>query len=268
MPKSQRLARIALILSLLLPVWFLVAALGSKLGLWDWRTGLGTMTFMMGPFLLGGVTLLGIIALIWCALKPPRKGWAIALSALVVPALMLVTGYGMSQRGAANPIHDVSTDAIDPPTFTDELVAFREQNELNPIRDYGVTLRESGPWGQGRPSDVADETHRSLVPRLYPDLEPIVTQNSLSTALAAAQAAMIDAGYKDVVSEPQDGRVQGYDETFWYGFKDDVVARVRETEAGTVIDFRSVSRVGLSDLGKNADRIRELRAATVAKLGA
>lgn len=267
MSKKQRLARIALTLSLFLPVWFMIAALGTKFGLWDFRFGLMTLTGFVGLGLLGLTVLLAVIALIWCLVKQPRTGWIAALCALIIPGLLFVTGNGMRARGADNPIHDVSTDAVDPPTFSQELVDFRAKNELNPIRDYGVTLRESGPWGKGRPSDVADETHRSLVPKLYPDLEPIVTEKSPEAALAAAQAAMMDSGYHDVVSVPQEGRVQGYDETFWYGFKDDVVARVRQTEGGTVIDFRSVSRVGLSDLGKNADRIRELRKAVEAKLG-
>ena len=37
------LARIALTLSLLVPVWFMAAALGAKFGLWSWRVGLGVM---------------------------------------------------------------------------------------------------------------------------------------------------------------------------------------------------------------------------------
>ena len=43
--------------------------------------------------------------------------------------------------------------------------------------------------------------------------------------------------------------------TFWFGFKDDVAVRVRAQGAGSVIDVRSTSRVGLSDLGANAARI-------------
>jgi uncharacterized protein (DUF1499 family) len=58
--------------------------------------------------------------------------------------------------------------------------------------------------------------------------------------------------------------VEGVAETFWFGFKDDVVARVGDSQ----IDFRSVSRVGVSDLGANAARIAELRQRTEALLGA
>ena len=53
----------------------------------------------------------------------------------------------------------------------------------------------------------------------------------------------------------EEGRVEATATTFWFGFKDDVVVRVREYETGSKIDVRSVSRVGASDLGANAARI-------------
>jgi uncharacterized protein (DUF1499 family) len=46
--------------------------------------------------------------------------------------------------------------------------------------------------------------------------------------------------------------------TFWFGFKDDVVLRIRPTANGSIVDVRSVSRVGQSDLGANAKRIRAI----------
>ena len=44
-------------------------------------------------------------------------------------------------------------------------------------------------------------------------------------------------------------------DSFWFGFVDDIVIRVRATESGSEVDLRSVSRVGRSDLGANAARI-------------
>ncbi len=57
-------------------------------------------------------------------------------------------------------------------------------------------------------------------------------------------------------------------ETFWFGFKDDVVIRVRPVADGgsSRIDVRSISRVGLSDLGANAKRIETWRARVSAEL--
>ncbi|MCY4344125.1 MAG: DUF1499 domain-containing protein, partial [Gammaproteobacteria bacterium] len=46
--------------------------------------------------------------------------------------------------------------------------------------------------------------------------------------------------------------------TFWFGFKDDVAIRVQPHAEGALVDVRSVSRVGIGDLGANADRIGEI----------
>jgi uncharacterized protein (DUF1499 family) len=53
------------------------------------------------------------------------------------------------------------------------------------------------------------------------------------------------------------GRIEATDTSFFYGFKDDLVVRIAETPDGTRVDVRSKSRVGRSDLGQNAKRIRK-----------
>jgi hypothetical protein len=68
------LSRTALTVSLLLPVYFAVAALGVKFGLWDWKLGLGTLIVTWGPRLLIAALILACIALIACLLKRPRVG--------------------------------------------------------------------------------------------------------------------------------------------------------------------------------------------------
>ena len=55
---------------------------------------------------------------------------------------------------------------------------------------------------------------------------------------------------------PADGRIEATDTTRWFGFKDDVVVRVKPEGTGSRVDVRSLSRVGRSDVGKNASRIR------------
>ena len=60
------------------------------------------------------------------------------------------------------------------------------------------------------------------------------------------------------VADPIEGRMEATDTTRFFRFKDDVVIRVRPTEDGTgsIVDMRSISRVGVSDLGVNAKRVR------------
>ena len=68
-------------------------------------------------------------------------------------------------------------------------------------------------------------------------------------------------GWEIVSSDPAGGRIEATDTTFWFGFKDDVVVRVVSQPNGSRIDVRSVSRVGIGDLGANAARIRSYLAA-------
>ena len=63
-------------------------------------------------------------------------------------------------------------------------------------------------------------------------------------------------GWKIVAADSTAGRIEATATTPWFGFKDDVVVRVRPEGSGSRIDVRSVSRVGQSDVGTNARRIR------------
>ena len=59
-----------------------------------------------------------------------------------------------------------------------------------------------------------------------------------------------------VAADSAAGRIEATATTRWFGFKDDVVIRVEPDPAGSMVDVRSVSRVGQSDVGTNARRIR------------
>src|SRR5204862_4817067 len=63
-------------------------------------------------------------------------------------------------------------------------------------------------------------------------------------------------GWDIVAFDEKTGRIEATDTTFWFGFKDDIVIRVRPANGGSRIDVRSLSRVGRGDTGTNARRIR------------
>jgi uncharacterized protein (DUF1499 family) len=107
-------------------------------------------------------------------------------------------------------------------------------------------------------------TTADIIAEKYSELEPLeIGETGENEAVNAIQLAMADMGFTNIRYNPEAGTVEGVAETFWFGFKDDVVARVSEGW----VDFRSVSRVGQSDLGANAKRIMELRERTAGKLG-
>jgi hypothetical protein len=65
-----------------------------------------------------------------------------------------------------------------------------------------------------------------------------------------------ELGWEIVAVDPAAGRVEATATTLWFGFKDDIVVRVRRADGGAQVDVRSVSRLGGGDLGANAARVR------------
>ena len=64
-------------------------------------------------------------------------------------------------------------------------------------------------------------------------------------------------GWQIVDANAREGRIEATATTFWFGFKDDVVVRIVPAPGGSRVDVRSVSRVGVSDVGANAKRVRD-----------
>jgi hypothetical protein len=253
------LARIALILSLLVPVWFLAAALGTKFDLWSWRTGLGVMIIQWGPRILIGTAVLGLVALVVTLARAPRTGWPAALIALLIPALGL--GYLFWVRGQSAdipPIHDVATDIDDPPIYSPALLALREGEGANPVAQLSAPITSLPAYQGPRFAPLQGKTLGQVGREAYPEVRTLTVAATPADAFAAAQAEVEAQGWSLIGAEPATGAIEATAETFWFGFKDDVAVRVRPAPGGgSLIDMRSTSRVGLSDLGANAERIED-----------
>lgn len=182
---------------------------------------------------LGGAALAVISALLSRGSGHWRlAGAALLLNALVAgPPLLL---YGQAQKLPR--IHDVSTDTVDPPRFVAVL----------PLR---VKARNGIDYA---PATAAEQK------RGYPDLVPLVLAEPPTEAFARVERAARAIGWQIVAIVPGEGRLEATDTTLLFGFKDDVVVRVRAAGAGagSVVDVRSLSRVGGSDFGVNASRVR------------
>lgn len=135
-------------------------------------------------------------------------------------------------------INDITTDFEDPPEF-DAVVPLRPAN-ANPIEYPG-------------PETAAQQR------RAHPEVEPITTSLPPDEAFARAVETGEAMGWNIVAQDADAGRFEAVATTTFFRFKDDVVVRVRGTPDGSRVDLRSHSRVGLSDLGKNAARIMEFR---------
>lgn len=258
-------SKAVLALTAFLPVFLVLSAVGTKLGLWGWQIGLLALTMGGGFILVVALALIAVLSLVLVLLKKPRDNAraGVALLGLVVAGGIGTVFVSAGSTAADNPIHDVATDTANPPVFSEATMAAREKAGANPLNDYQTPLSEIALFADVSPS-LAMRSHAQIITDTYPTLQPLpLGRASIEQGTAAAAAAMDELGFKNIRTDKEAGIVEGVAETYWFGFKDDVVARVGEKQ----IDFRSVSRVGQSDLGANAKRIAALRAATAAKLG-
>ena len=255
----------ALWLSLAVLLWFVLAAFGPKFGLIDWRVGLGFMIREAGVILLAVAAVFAIVALAFAFLKTPRGPWWKAAIALAIPAVLFAGLMSIKARGeSVPPIHDVATDLRNPPEFSPQTLALRAEAEANPINDYGTPLGQLPMWADSDNAALKAKNHADIIAENFPELRPIVIGNATpAQAMDAIVAAMGEIGLQDVRRVEGSNTVEGVAETFAFGFKDDVVARVEDGQ----IDIRSVSRVGVSDLGYNAERVEDLREAIEDRLG-
>lgn len=218
------------VLGLLLPMF---GAIGTRTELWTFVTGLMFMPAGAGVAFVG--VILGVIAL----LRLRALGGRLVLSAHGA-ALSLLVGlyFGSSVLAvfSAVPLHNVSTDIDDPPTFT-HAVTLRSENS-NPL--------------------AYDSGNGALQSEAYPDVRPLVMALSRGELHGRVKRVLVEMGMEVTRDDPVTGELEAVATTFWFGFKDDLVVRLRDVEDGTRLDVRSVSRVGLSDLGANAERIVDL----------
>lgn len=266
-----KLAGAALGLALLTVLWFLVAALGTKVGLWNWQLGLETMTLRLGRVFVLAVSAISFTALVVSLIKAPRKQpFMLALGAVLISALAYGRVAAFTElEGRLPPLHDIQTDWSDPVQPSDALVTEREAvgatNPLedDPLVDMSANTRWPGTGGR-RVAEVQEQaefdtaTHEKPREKPYPRIAPLIMPVSAEQAYTAALAAVTDRGWTIVMEDPETGRIDATETSFWFGFREDIMIRVKTTEDGARIDIRSASRHRLSDLGTNARRIRDL----------
>ncbi len=221
----------------------LVSAWGYRHGWWGLRVALRYL-FGYG----GGVALIGcavsLLALVG-AIAAKARGAALALIGVVVgvaPGAAFYRQYRLAHT--VPPINDIATDLANPPAY--------------------VTAAANDFWrgkDMSYPVGFADSVRRG-----YPDLGSLVLPLPAARAYHLAHATAMDMSRWEVTGRDSaaagGGRLEATATTKWFGFKDDVVIRVAPRGPDSaVIDMRSKSRVGKSDVGANAARIRSYFAA-------
>ena len=222
----------------------LIAAVGSGQGWWHFGSGLGALRYAFYAAAAGG-----LLALV--ALTVGRKKGARVIHALV--ALVIGVGFvaylasHIATARSVPAIHDVTTNLQDVPQFT--RLKVREDNLANIPDNDDPRLKAMDP----------ETRWKTLHRQGYPDLWPVRVPWSVEETIRRAEAVAKDRGWEIARADREDGILEATDTTLFFRFKDDIVVRARPypvVKGGTQLDVRSISRVGGSDVGKNAARIR------------
>ena len=218
-----------------------VSILIVRFGFLEVKPALATF---FGALALAGLSILigfAAFAAIW---QNGSRGMGRILVAFLINALVLAYPvYLAVQYRRLPPIHDVTTDPINPPRF-EALAALRTGDDTNTAAYAGVYSAE-----QQR--------------RAYPDIEPVELEIPADRAFTLT-LKLVNKRKWLVIDEraPQPprgiGRIEAVARTPIMGFREDVSIRVSPDGEDSRVDIRSSSRYFESDLGSNAARIARL----------
>ncbi|NUR11428.1 MAG: DUF1499 domain-containing protein [Bradyrhizobium sp.] len=199
-------------------------------------------TFFGGLAIVGLSILFGLAGFdaIW---QNGSRGMArILLAFLIDGAILAYPAYLGLQYRKLPPIHDITTDPIDPPRF-EALARLRTGEGTNTAVYAGLYSAE-----QQR--------------RFYPDIEPVELEIPVDRAYAIA-LQLVHKRKWVVIDEraPQPprriGRIEAVARTPIMGFREDVSIRFVADGDDSRVDIRSASRNFDSDLGSNAARVKK-----------
>lgn len=234
-PVSHRLARVA---------FFLACAAGLTVALCGpVHRFLGVdLDIVLIIFRYGFYAAAAAVALALATIMPTRPGErrrgfvAAVLAVLIGVAAAWSPAQWLLQTRASPRINDVTTDTARPPAMV-----------------VTQQLRRSAVNPPGYPGEGTASLQRAA----YPDIVPIVLAVPPPEAFKRVDRVATALGWEVVARAPAEGRLEAVDTTDWFGLQDDIVVRIRvEGTGGSRVDIRSKSRLGESDFGANARRIR------------
>jgi uncharacterized protein (DUF1499 family) len=218
-----------------------VSILIVRFGFLEMKPAIATFFGALGLAALSILIGLAGFAAIW---QNGTRGMSRILLAFVIDAVILAyPAYLTLQYRKLPPIHDITTDPIDPPRF-EALGRLRAGDGANTAVYAGLYSAE-----QQR--------------QAYPDIEPVELQISVDRAYAIT-LQLVNKRKWLVIDEraPQPprriGRIEAVARTPIMGFREDVSIRVVPDGDDARVDIRSSSRYFESDLGSNAQRIAKL----------
>ncbi len=230
----SRIAAAGLVLAVLAAIAALLPGPAYRFGGWSLDTAFAVLRWAVYAGM--GAVVVSIIGAILARPGGPYRGFPYAVAGVLIS--LVVIGVPLAYLRIAQsvpPIHDVTTDTENPPLF-----------------EAILPLRADAPNPAVYAGEEVAAQQRGAYPEIKPRTLPVPPDEAFERTLAVAG----EMGWEIVAAEKGKGRIEATDTTFWFGFKDDVVIRIQPAEAGSRVDVRSTSRVGVGDLGVNAARVR------------
>ncbi len=241
---TRRLTRAALVLTIGGLAAALIAAVGSGQGAWSFRGGFDVLRWAFYAAVAGGV--LALVAFVLGRRSGVRSG---RLNLLALAVALAFGGYIARQVAKASSvpaIHDVATNLDDLPQFAVLKVRADNLENIPEGDDATAALPPLERW-------------KAIHRKGYADIRTVPMSGGVADVTRRADALARARGWAIARSDPAAGAIEATDTSLFFRFKDDVVVRVRPDPVrpgGSVVDMRSISRVGGSDIGVNAARIR------------
>jgi hypothetical protein len=227
-----------------LAVFSVVAVLVSiiivRFGFLEMKPALATF---FGALVCAGLSILVSFAAFVAIWQNGSRGMSRILLALLIDAVVLAyPAYLGLQYRKLPPIHDITTDPIDPPRF-DALARLRT--------------------GDGTNTAVYTGLYSAEQQRLYyPDIETVELDVPAQRAYEVTLQLVNKRKWRVVDERPpqprREGHIEAIAQTPIMGFREDVSIRVTPDGDGSRVDLRSASRYFESDLGSNAARVTKL----------
>lgn len=239
-----RLTLLAVLLSLGAVAAALLLGYGSGHGWWHFRVGLTSLRYCFFAAAGGGV--LALVAMVVRRRGGAGIGAANLLAVLVAAGFCFYLYSFYRTARSVPPIHDVTTNLADYPRFY--RLRVRDDNLENVPANGRADLAGLSP------RDRWMAYHREA----YGDLATVRVPWNVADTVRRAEGLARDRGWEVVTVDTGQGILEAVATTRFFGFKDNVIVRVRPLSegGGSMVDMRSISRVGVSDVGANAERIR------------
>ncbi|MDA0655349.1 MAG: DUF1499 domain-containing protein [Proteobacteria bacterium] len=234
---KERIALIGFGLAVFSAIGLLIAAFGYRLELWIHKPAFVIIQWM--AYAGGLAALVSLVGAVMTRENMGERSFQLAVIGLIAGALVVYLPYNYKAQKKGNPrLSDITTDTVSPPNFVAAAEARKSDKRSKLSTKYGgakfAKLQKKG----------------------YPDIKTVTFATSPDKVFDVALDLVKDRGWEMHASNKKEGHIEAMPTTFWFGFRDDMVIRVKGDGNSAKFDMRSASRCCKNDWGTNARRIR------------